>query len=164
MLAHRAGGWYPSIPPPPAQLGFDVPPLVCPFCSALTTLPDAWPHPGFTCCVCHRPVPFAPDAAPHDDEIATHDPANLPQPDFLPIVPPRPWSWTPWFVFLLGAAIIGSVVADLVTQEVLWVFAIGIPALALLGMLAVVWVIFGDRRALPLEDVEEHEDPPPTKK
>lgn len=103
----------------------------CPFCSAWTDLPDDWPHPGFTCAVCYRPVPFQPRGT------ATVSTPTTPQ--FLPVGPRKRWGWTPWFVVLLGAAVIGSVFTYLATDDEMWLMALGAPAVALLVILALVW-------------------------
>jgi len=99
--------------------------------------------------MCHRPVPFAPGMHPVDQQQL--DSLPLPDPHFVPVIPPSPWRWTPWFVVLLGAAIVGSVVAYLVTEDHFWLLAVGIPAVTLLCILSVVWMIFG-RREIELPD------------
>ena len=157
-MAHGREEWYAAVTPLLAPrlftLGFVVPRYACPFCSALTEVPDDWPHPGFTCVVCHRPVTFAPGTQPSAQ--AAQGSAHSGEPDFIPIVPPPRWGWTPWLVVLLGAAIIGSVVAYLVTEDDIWFMALGIPAIVLMGILAVVWIVLSGKTEPP----EDAETPP----
>ncbi|MBA4187686.1 MAG: hypothetical protein C0467_06660 [Planctomycetaceae bacterium] len=160
-LWHSVGkGGILRLHPPFPRLGSDVPRFACPFCHALTNIPDHWQHPGFTCCYCHRPVVFPPGWHPAQLNQPAYDPANPPPPDFLPVIPPQRWGWTPWLVVLLGGCVIGSVVAFLVTEEVIWLMALGIPALTLLGILAMVWTVVGIRGRNQHEDGELHEEPP----
>jgi hypothetical protein len=66
-------------------------------------------------------------------------PTQPTSPHFLPVGPRQGWGWTPWFVVLLGAAIIGSVFTYLATQDEIWLMALGAPALVLLVLLVLVW-------------------------
>jgi hypothetical protein len=99
--------------------------------------------------MCHRPVPFAPGTQPKGTQ-QTHVSA---EPDFIPVIPPRRWGWTPWLVVLLGGTIIGSVVAYLVYENDVWLLALSAPAFGLLVILAIVWIIRGNETASP-EDAE----------
>lgn len=116
-----------------------MPSLSCPFCAAPTHLPDNWPHPGFTCGACRRPVPL-------------QVPGEASDPHFVPVDRGNPWRWTPWLVFLLGAAAMGSVAAFLLTEDFVWLLAVGSPALGLIAVIALRWILASGREPLPLGD------------
>ncbi|WP_439629737.1 hypothetical protein [Gemmata sp.] len=125
-----------------------MPSFACPFCAAPTHLPVGWPHPGFTCGVCHRPVAFPPGGF----LLTLARSAEASDPHFIPVDRGDPWRWTPWLVFLLGAAAMGSVVAYLLTWDDLWLLAVGAPALGLIALTALRWILASGREPVPLED------------